>query len=228
MKPHERLQKARENAGYPTATAAAEAFGWPVSTYLGHENGSRGFRTEAAHRYARAFGVSWTWLMGGAEGDNLQEVVDLLTAIPVVGVLDPEAYRRPGFKLEGIPAEIHMEVFGYTPEELQAFVVYGSMNKDQHFVIATKFGTSSIVEGDEIVVRRAEGDLIEVAAWRITKNEGSAPGLRYSLVPAYAPHVSMAPQPLEILNDNDAMVLGVVVAELRIKRRKIWPKEEDE
>ena len=63
--PAQRLQLARERAGYRTGTDAARAFGWKASTYLGHENGSRGLRKDAAQRYARAFGVQWTWLIGG-------------------------------------------------------------------------------------------------------------------------------------------------------------------
>lgn len=63
----ERLREARLRAGYATATDAARAFGWTPSTYMGHENGSRGLRKEAAQRYARGFGVSWTWLLGGDE-----------------------------------------------------------------------------------------------------------------------------------------------------------------
>ncbi|WP_316172453.1 XRE family transcriptional regulator [Bradyrhizobium sp. SZCCHNRI2049] len=62
---HERLTAARKEAGYPTATAAAEALGIPEPTYLGHENGSRGFRKASAELYARRFGVSLEWLLTG-------------------------------------------------------------------------------------------------------------------------------------------------------------------
>jgi len=66
--PAERLKEAREAAGYQNPTDAARAFGWKPSTYLGHENGSRGLRAEAAQRYAKAFSVNWLWLVGGGEG----------------------------------------------------------------------------------------------------------------------------------------------------------------
>ena len=56
-----RLKLARERKGYLTATAAAEAMGVRVQTYLAHENGSNGFR-KSASRYARAFGVHVEWL----------------------------------------------------------------------------------------------------------------------------------------------------------------------
>lgn len=60
----ERLQWAREYAGYDEATAAAIEREWVVSTYLAHENGTRGFRREA-DKYARAYKVDLEWLITG-------------------------------------------------------------------------------------------------------------------------------------------------------------------
>ena len=62
---HERLAIARREAGFQTATAAAEALGVREPTYLGHENGSRGFKRDSADNYARRFGVSLEWLLTG-------------------------------------------------------------------------------------------------------------------------------------------------------------------
>lgn len=62
--PHERLQRAREEAGFSDATAAADALGVRRPTYYGHENGSRGLG-RAAERYARFFHVSLDWLLTG-------------------------------------------------------------------------------------------------------------------------------------------------------------------
>ncbi len=63
--PSERLRWARANAGYATGSDAARAFGWTVSTYLGHENGDRNPSREAAKRYASAFRIRWEWLLEG-------------------------------------------------------------------------------------------------------------------------------------------------------------------
>lgn len=63
--PFERLQKAREDAGFAGPTEAARAFGWGVSTYLSHENGTRGLRPDTADRYARAFRVTTEWILFG-------------------------------------------------------------------------------------------------------------------------------------------------------------------
>jgi len=221
MKQHERLQQARLNAGYSTASAAAEAFGWAASTYLGHENGSRGLRTDAAKRYARAFGVSWTWLMGADEG--FEEVVNTLTPIPVVGVLDPGAYREPGFRLEGTPTELFLQVFGYNSEELEAYAVYGTSRQAQHFVIAAKRGTPALLEDDELILQRIEGSRVELAAWRLERGPRGI-----ELRTAYAPHVSLSAEPLDIVDDDNVQVVGTVVAEFRIKRRPMRPVTDDE
>jgi SOS-response transcriptional repressor LexA len=56
--PAERLRKAREAAGYTSATKAAQAFGWGESAYRHHENGTRRFDVDTAIRYARAFKIN--------------------------------------------------------------------------------------------------------------------------------------------------------------------------
>lgn len=61
---HERLRDARIKAGFKSAAAAAEAYGWNVSTYRHHENSTRGFGQDHAKSYARAFNVSAAWLLG--------------------------------------------------------------------------------------------------------------------------------------------------------------------
>lgn len=64
--PSDRLKQARERAGYRSARAASERFGWSYNSYAQHENGTRGI-SHAAAKYARAFKVRESWLMfGGA------------------------------------------------------------------------------------------------------------------------------------------------------------------
>ena len=87
MERHERLQHARELAGYKTATDAANAMGAPVPTYGGHENGFRGFRTDTGQRYARFFRVDFEWLMTG-KGEPRPQSLDLR-----VRELSPEDQR---------------------------------------------------------------------------------------------------------------------------------------
>jgi SOS-response transcriptional repressor LexA len=65
MEPYDRLQKARQEAGYENAVDAARAFGWGQSTYISHENGARGLKPAVAEKYARAFKVTPEWLLYG-------------------------------------------------------------------------------------------------------------------------------------------------------------------
>lgn len=58
----DRLIWARKNAGFETATAAADALGVKEQTYLAHENGWRGFKGRA-EQYAAKFKVDLTWLL---------------------------------------------------------------------------------------------------------------------------------------------------------------------
>lgn len=61
-----RLRLAREMAGFSSPTEAATRFRWHLSTYYGHENGSRGIsRSSTTAAYAKAFGITESWLLTG-------------------------------------------------------------------------------------------------------------------------------------------------------------------
>jgi transcriptional regulator with XRE-family HTH domain len=64
-----RLQAARTYAGYATARAAAQHFGWPEARYISHEGAKRSF-ADALHQYAEAFSVSKNWLSNGVVGPS--------------------------------------------------------------------------------------------------------------------------------------------------------------
>jgi phage repressor protein C with HTH and peptisase S24 domain len=61
---HDRLRRARTEAGFSSARAAALRFGWKPSTYAAHENGQNRFDETVAREYARRFKVSPGWLLG--------------------------------------------------------------------------------------------------------------------------------------------------------------------
>lgn len=61
----DRLKKARESAGYPSARAAAVKKGWKISTYSAHENGQNDYGPDDAQRYGRAFKVAAGYLLTG-------------------------------------------------------------------------------------------------------------------------------------------------------------------
>ncbi len=70
-KPGSRLRRAREAAGFASAKDAAIALSSPVSTYLGHENGSRGYPAKKAALYAQFFRVPEEWLLFGKGSDAI-------------------------------------------------------------------------------------------------------------------------------------------------------------
>lgn len=94
----ERLQWAREHAGFATASEAARAVGVGEPTYLGHENGSRGYHRNA-ERYARRFRVRLEWLWSGqgspvnvhVEGDAETELLEAFRKLPPD---EADAYRQ--------------------------------------------------------------------------------------------------------------------------------------
>lgn len=98
--PADRLRHARVRAGYNTGKEAAEALGFPVSTYLGHENGSRGFPAKKAAIYARRYKVTEEWLLygkGDAPGetdDPKAEVVRLFRQLPPIKKAEAIGYLR--------------------------------------------------------------------------------------------------------------------------------------
>jgi hypothetical protein len=84
-----RLRRARQGAGFTDATEAARRFGWVISTYLAHENGTRGFGIERAQLYAAAFKVNGYWLLTG-EGS-----LSSTLKIPVSGYVGAGAVVHP-------------------------------------------------------------------------------------------------------------------------------------
>lgn len=68
---NERLRAARIDAGFGSASAAAKAHGWGVSTYIAHENGQNEYSPERAQIYAKVFKTTAEWLLLGKEAQQL-------------------------------------------------------------------------------------------------------------------------------------------------------------
>jgi hypothetical protein len=98
--PAERLRIARLRAGFATGKEAAEAMHFPVSTYLAHENGSRGYPAKKAYTYARKFKVREQWLLYGVgpgpgeTDDPKAEVVDIIDRLPPLKRAEAIGYLR--------------------------------------------------------------------------------------------------------------------------------------
>jgi phage repressor protein C with HTH and peptisase S24 domain len=84
----ERLRQARIAAGFETASAAAEAFGWHKQNVRDHEAERRGIDAEQAATYGRAYRVDPAWILfGGPTRKPRRQGL-----VPIVGKVgaDPE------------------------------------------------------------------------------------------------------------------------------------------
>jgi len=90
--PNARLKAARIAAKFETAVDAADSLGIPRATYIGHENGRRGFPASRAPQYARKFKVTEEWLLfgkGETSAPDLLPSADELTEM-IQEVVDDE------------------------------------------------------------------------------------------------------------------------------------------
>lgn len=103
---YERLKLARETAGFATATAAAERFGWTLQTYLAHENGSRGYPKAKAESYAKAFKISIAWLISGKGEMKDGKTVPLMGIVTAGGNVMPADDYPNGLEQVEAPPEM--------------------------------------------------------------------------------------------------------------------------
>lgn len=106
---HDRLKELRVKKGFDRAADAARAFGWAVTTYQAHENGSRGLKMDAARRYAKAFNSTVSYLLTGTVGTSGGDSpnVNPVTLVPLVAKASAGAFRfDEGLEIEGflVPA----------------------------------------------------------------------------------------------------------------------------
>jgi phage repressor protein C with HTH and peptisase S24 domain len=126
----DRLQWARQNHGrHATPTDAARAYGWTVSTYLGHENGDRKPSRDAAKKYAKAYRVRWEWLLEGEGKPTTGDKARTTSAVGYVGAgaeITPFDDHSPG-RLE--EAEIPPGV----PDDAVLVIVRGDSMYPRYF-----------------------------------------------------------------------------------------------
>lgn len=122
---HHRLAWARETAGFEKASDAAIAVGEKAPTYLGHENGWRGFGRAKAAKYSRRYRVSLEWLLTG-KGEPRPKVqpAESNGTVPLVGYVaaGSEAHFLPAGDLGDVEAPD-----GSTPETVAVEIRGDSM-----------------------------------------------------------------------------------------------------
>lgn len=192
-KQSDRLRRAREEAGYKSASDAALALDVKYPTYSAHENGSRSFDKTAATRYARKFKVSPAWLLAlddesrrGPVKVNTTHPQDLgshtvdfsaAKGLPVLGEvaagtwLEVDTLADPEHPL--FTADIPLDT-RYPPGSIYGLQVRGtSINRiaeDGDLLVCLSIdGGFAVVDGALVVVerRRAQQGLLEVTAKRV-------------------------------------------------------------
>lgn len=151
MEMHERLRQARTRAGFQTASDAARRFGWAESAYRHHENGTRGFKMDAAQRYARAFRVPVDWILFG-KGTGTKKPV------PVVGIIGAGSEIYPiddGGQIDDVEP-----MPGLGPEAVAVRVKGDSMYPryfEGDIIVYDKHVDPTQASGQECVVALADG-----------------------------------------------------------------------
>lgn len=197
--PAQRLQWARKNHGsYNNATEAARAFGWPVSTYLGHENGDRNPSRIAAKKYAKTYRVRWEWLLDNegpptvAADRNIQSV-PLLSWVSAGKLADAESQ----IPVEDVP-----------------LLAFADLGRGDFFALKVVGDSMDRVspEGSIIVVNRAEREPVPdkpYVFWHRT--EGTTYKLWQPEPPRLEPYSwNAANKPIYVKRKKDLDVIGRV------------------
>lgn len=215
---HERLKAAREAAGYDTASAAAEAMGTSVSTYLQHENGTRGYPATRAQRYARFFRTTPEWLLygkGERPADSNESVINRVTRlVSVLGEVQAGAWTEV---LDETSAEEVVPVYlaGFEGARLFALRIRGpSMDRfypDGTMVIVCPAAEIGVREGDHVIVRRKQGSLCETTVKEVAKDRDGIVLWPRSTDPAFQEPMRLVNRRNEEAHDGPEIV-GVVVS----------------
>lgn len=171
--PGARLQWVRRNrTTFYTASQAARAFGWPISTYLGHENGDRVPSRETAKRYGRAYRVPWEWILEG--GGLPEDQVSPPSSVALTGEVAAGVWFELGVPdAEPVKDSPFMYDTRYPPGAQEALVVRGtSVNRvAQAGDILHCVRTTALepVEGDLVIVDRIRSGNGESSAKRYSR-----------------------------------------------------------
>jgi phage repressor protein C with HTH and peptisase S24 domain len=164
---HERLRQARIDAGFSTASAAANALSLAASTYRAHENGQNSFDLEEAQFYAKKFAVDAIWLLTGKATPGINDVAKSDSGKAMFEL--PNA--TIGDKVEGLGRKIPVygqAVGGVDGEFLMnGTILYEVMAPPVISHISGAYGVS--VSGDSMSPRYEDGEVCFVDPKRRVK-----------------------------------------------------------
>lgn len=212
--PGDRLRRARSQAGFESARAAADAIGVPAATYAQHESGLRGYRTKHAEQYGRAFGVAPEWLLLGRQGNA------------EFAPLGPQLFVKGE-----VQAGVFKEAWQWDPEDWVAFsgradlaaapadrfglrVVGDSMNEvypSGSTLECVRYDGAPIPSGRRVIVQRSRADgTIETTVKELIRTEDGVEWLRpRSTNPTFLPFRGDRPDAPDIVQvEIIALVVG--------------------
>lgn len=145
---HERLQRARLEAGFKRKVDAVRRFDFNPNTYKSNENGSMPFSYKAAEDYGAAFGVEAEWLYAGTgpirSGAPAKRASEIVT-IPLISWVSAGQLAEPDFQI---------------PDDDLVQLVFGDLGPGNWFATTVVGDSMDRIspEGSRIVVNRAESD----------------------------------------------------------------------
>ena len=212
-----RLRSLRIRRGFESPIDAARAFGWNEHTYKSHENGLRGIRTEAAKRYALAFGSTVGFLLTGVDEPTDKHDVNQVIGVPLLGTAAAGVFRESIYLEDTqviIPAVPRPDIM---PDAQYCLLVDGpSVNKriaDGSYAICARYDMypGGPRHGQLVHVERQVGGLVENTI-KVVQYTPEGP----MLAPASDDPRFQTPIPLdERGEDSHVRIVGVVIGEYR-------------
>jgi DNA-binding XRE family transcriptional regulator len=152
--PHQRLRRARVDAGYETAAEFATAAGVKVVTYQHHENGRRELRPEIASLYARLLDLSPGTLLYGEQLLNA-EPISIVATVNKQGKLKAVDARPEKHQTVNLPDPASLVGFTVVGDDL--FPIYRDGDVVFHRRLNPNRFSLESLNGLECVVELADG-----------------------------------------------------------------------
>lgn len=166
----QRLRKARMDAGFTTAKAAAEALGMAASTYSAHENGQNDFDLDVAQVYARKFNSDAFYLLTGASQPSKITVAGDLRPSNIIPLREiPNAEIREPVMTDGSKIPVYGQAVGGVDGEfiMNGSILFEVMAPPNLSKISGAYAVS--VAGDSMHPRYDDGEIAFVDPLRRVK-----------------------------------------------------------
>ena len=211
--PADRLRAARIARGYETAAEAARVFGWPEVTYTSHENGTRGLRPSVARKYALAFGIAASELLGLTKATQHFDADQKITIVGVVawgvwrdmavagGITDLGEISVPN--TNGSEARRALRITDDSVNQTlgpDGIAIYRPLDED---------GLLQVKPGALVVVEQKQGNLCELTIRRVSSvNADHILVMPHSKNPKFTGRLKVPTNP----QDENCRIVGQVVA----------------